>query len=119
MPTPPKKSREPFASPARPLSERVQDRVHTVTTKLASHRRGTQRRDLPTQLGGSNHSPELQALNHVFRDMGRTQRSARRQKGQAASSAVRQAALAFRENPSLPALVLVAASLDEVGLLFW
>jgi hypothetical protein len=51
--------------------------------------------------------------------MGRTQRTARRQTGQAPSPVVREAALAFREAPSLSALVLVAASLDEVGLLSW
>jgi hypothetical protein len=32
---------------------------------------------------------------------------------------VREAAQAFREAPSLPALVLVATSLDEAGLLGW
>jgi hypothetical protein len=51
--------------------------------------------------------------------MGRTQRSARRQTGQAPSPVVRDAARAFRQAPSLSALVLVAASLDEVGLLSW
>jgi hypothetical protein len=51
--------------------------------------------------------------------MGRTQRTARRQTGQAPSPVVREAARAFRRDPSLSALVLVAASLDEVGLLSW
>jgi len=62
---------------------------------------------------------ELRALRRVFREMGRTQRSTRRQTGQAPSPVVREAARAFRRDPSLSSLVLVAASLDEVGLLAW
>jgi hypothetical protein len=62
---------------------------------------------------------EVRALRRVFRDMGRAQRTARHQSGQEPSPVVRDAARAFRRAPSLSALVLVAASLDEVGLLAW
>jgi hypothetical protein len=55
----------------------------------------------------------------VFRDLGRSQRAARRQTGQAPSPVVREAALEFRRAPSFAALVLVAAALDEIGLLAW
>ncbi len=73
----------------------------------------------PKPLLGSEDVRELQALRRVFRDMGRTQRTTRRQTGQAPSPIVREAARAFRRAPSLSALVLVAASLDEAGLLSW
>jgi len=51
--------------------------------------------------------------------MGRSQRAARRQTGLPPFPVVREAAVAFRRAPSFAALVGVAASLDEVGLLSW
>ncbi len=114
----PTSSAFPEPSPGRPLIERVQERIDAATDRLSAHQRRARQRDKFTELPGDN-PLERQALRHVFREMGRKQRSARRQTGQAPSSIVRQAAVAFRQEPSLPALLLVAASLDEVGLLFW
>ena len=111
--------RSPQPSPARPLLELVQERVDAATAKLIAHRRQRKSSEPFAELQGGESPVGREALRHVFRDIGRNQRSARRQTGQAPSPVVRQAALAFRENPSLPALVLVAASLDEVGLLVW
>ena len=95
-------SPEPPTTATRPLVERVQELVTAAETRLTASPRGP---------------APLQALHRVFRDMGRAQRTARRRTGEAPSPIVRQAALAFRQAPSLSALVLVAASLDEIGLL--
>src|SRR5690349_21651705 len=115
MPTPPS---TPESLPPRPLIDRVQERVDAAAAKLTTdeHRKRHQEVFLESQ---DNTRLEVQALRRVFRDMGRRQRDVRRQTGQAPSPVVRQAAVAFRQCPNLPALVLVAASLDEVGLLFW
>jgi hypothetical protein len=118
MPTPPE-SPETSSSPARPLIERVRERVDKAAATLGQGGRGERRGSKPVQTLGSSAPREVRALRRVFREMGRTQRRARRQTGQAPSPVVRDAARAFREAPSLPALVLVAASLDEVGLLSW
>jgi hypothetical protein len=108
------------SSPPRPLIERVRERVDKAAASLGEggryERRGV--KSAPTTLG-SGAPREMRALRRVFREMGRTQRTARRQTGQAPSPVVREAARAFRQAPSMSALVLVAASLDEVGLLSW
>lgn len=104
------------AVPARPLAERVQERVAAARARSAARRPGDARRAAPLPDGSS--PDELEALQHVFCDMGRAQRDARRRTGQTPSPIVKQAAESFRDAPSLPALVLVAAALDEVGLLF-
>jgi hypothetical protein len=118
MPTPPE-SPETSSSPARPLIERVRERVDRAAATLGQAGRGERRGSKPVQTLGSAAPREVRALRRVFREMGRTQRRARRQTGQSPSPVVRDAARAFREAPSLSALVLVAASLDEVGLLSW
>jgi hypothetical protein len=118
MATPPE-SLETSSSSARPLIERVRERVDKASASLGQTGRGERRGGKPTQTLGSAAPREVRALRRVFREMGRTQRRARRQSGQAPSPVVREAARAFREAPSLSALVLVAASLDEVGLLSW
>jgi hypothetical protein len=110
---------ESSSRPVRPLVERVQERVAAAAASLATSRRGDRHRKLPTDFRGSANPTDMQALRRVFVDMGRDQRIARHQTGQAPSPVVRQAALAFRQAPSLSALVLVAASLDEIGLLSW
>jgi hypothetical protein len=88
----------------RPLIERVRERVDQAAA---------------TQGPTGRRQGDVHALRRVFREMGRSQRTTRRRTGQAPSPVVREAAQAFREAPSLSALVLVAASLDEVGLLTW
>lgn len=102
-----------FSSPTRPLAERVSERVATAASRLARRDRATRNRlDGPA-------STETSALRRVFKDMGRTQRAMRRQSGQAPFPGVRTAAVAFKREPSLTALVGVAATLEEVGLLGW
>lgn len=101
-----------------PIIDRVRDRVAAAAASLAGPAGRKSPRRKPTPF--ATESPrELRAMKLVFREMGRAQRATRRERGQEPSPAVREAALAFRRTPSLPALVLVAVSLDEVGLLAW
>jgi hypothetical protein len=109
-------SSESPISPDRPLLDRVRERVNRAAASLGTEQRGERRTAPPSDSGAPR---EMRALRRVFREMGRTQRTTRRQSGQAPSPVVREAARAFRRDPSLSALVLVAASLDEVGLLSW
>ena len=105
--------RDPKASPAsRSLNDRVQEQIDAATSKLSPNKRPRRHAERPALLGG-NGPQELRALQRVFREMGRSQRAARRQAGLAPSSVVREAAQAFRRAPSFTTLVGVAASLDE------
>jgi hypothetical protein len=105
------------SSASRPLIERVRERVdRAAATQGSTGRR--ERRGSPAGQASPGQG-DVRALRRVFREMGRSQRSTRRRTGQAPSPVVREAAHAFREAPSLSALVLVAASLDEAGLLSW
>jgi hypothetical protein len=116
MPVP----RDPKASPAsRSLNDRVQEQVDAATSRLSPNKRRRRHVKQPAQLLPGDSPQELRALQRVFREMGRSQRAARRQAGLAPSPVVREAAHAFRRAPSFAALVGVAASLDEVGLLAW
>ena len=111
--------RDPKASPAsRSLNDRVQEQIDAATSKLSPNKRSRRPAQRPALLAGAG-PQELRALQRVFREMGRSQRAARRQAGLAPSSVVREAAQAFRRAPSFTTLVGVAASLDEVGLLSW
>jgi hypothetical protein len=60
---------------------------------------------------------EIQSLKRVFRDLGNSYRRYRRQTGGPVVPGLREAAYNFRANPSLPALVAVAAFLDDLDLL--
>jgi hypothetical protein len=55
----------------------------------------------------------------VFNELAVTHRQFRLRSGQHASPALREAAQAFKESPSIPSLVAVAAFLEEDGLLEW
>jgi hypothetical protein len=116
MPSP----RDTTPSPTgRSLSDRVQEQVSAATSKRPTGKRPGRRVDKLAQASAGDHPEELRALHRVFREMGRSQRAARRQTGSPPSPVVREAARAFRRAPSFTALVSVAASLDEVGLLSW
>jgi hypothetical protein len=60
---------------------------------------------------------ETQSLNRVFRDLGYAYRRYRSQTGGPVVPGLRDAAYKFRANPSLPALVAVAAYLEKLDLL--
>ena len=102
----------------RPIIDRVHDRVAAAAASIAgsADRKRPRRKPVPF----ATESPrEVRAMKLVFQEMGRAQRATRQERGQEPSPAVRDAAIAFRRSPSMPALVLVASSLDEVGLLAW
>ncbi|HEU4799831.1 MAG TPA: hypothetical protein VFS94_04310 [Gemmatimonadales bacterium] len=102
----------------RPIIDRVHDRVAAAAASIAGPAARSRSRRKPVPF--ATESPrEVRAMKLVFREMGRTQRATRQERGQEPSPAVREAALAFRRSPSMPALVQVASSLDEVGLLAW
>jgi hypothetical protein len=60
---------------------------------------------------------ETQSLNRVFREMGYAYRRYRSQTRKPVVPGLRDAAYAFRANPSLPALVAVAGYLEKLDLL--
>ncbi|HEY9013597.1 MAG TPA: hypothetical protein VIM84_00865 [Gemmatimonadales bacterium] len=107
------KNAEPIAS----LSDRVAERVRNA--RLAIESQPNAGRASPTR-----HDPdstaeqrEVQSLKRVFGDMGRAYRRYRSQTGGPVVPGLRDANLSFRENPSLPGLITVAAFLDDLDLL--
>jgi hypothetical protein len=59
------------------------------------------------------------SLGSVFRELGDAHRRYRLRTGNSGTPELRAAARAFKAEPTLPALVTVAAFLDELGLLAW
>jgi hypothetical protein len=62
---------------------------------------------------------ERACLRMVFRELGDTHRRYRARTAQSGTPALRAAAHAFKQEPSLGSLVPVAAFLDEIGILGW
>lgn len=117
-------------SPAPSLNDRVLTRVREAglvsdqrarTSPPKSHRRRVS--DADPRSADNTRTPEqvreARALRRVFRDLGDSYRDHRRRTGAPVSADVREAALRFRRELSLPSLVSVAASLDHVGALPW
>ena len=112
-----------------PLAERVQARVSEVGLALDQRARASRPRskrpkapktDLPPAT--TAHLPptrEASSLRRVFNELAITHRQFRLRSGQHASPALRDAARVFKGAPSFPSLVLVAAFLEEDGLLEW
>jgi len=104
------------AEPVPSLTDRVAERV--INARLAIESRSKARRRPTLQDSTSSaEEREVQSLKRVFRDMGHTYRRYRRQTGGPVVPGLRDAAYNFRENPSLPTLVGVAAYLDKLQLL--
>lgn len=59
------------------------------------------------------------SLRTVFRELGDTHRQYRARTGNAGTAALREAAHAFKREPSMESLAAVAVFLDELGLLEW
>jgi hypothetical protein len=109
---------------AHPLADRVQARVAEVGQALDQRARAsrprTKRPKAPTSAGPvSGAGREASSLRRVFNELAVTHRQFRLRSGQHASPALREAAQAFKESPSIPSLVAVAAFLEEDGLLEW
>ena len=62
---------------------------------------------------------ERACLRMVFRELGDTHRRYRARTALSGTPALRAAAYAFKQEPSLLSLVPVAAYLDEIGILAW
>ncbi len=132
---PKKKSAQPSptASTAiHPLAERVQARMAEVGLALDQRARASRPRSKrvrppkasqPAAVSPQTATPtptrEASSLRRVFNELAITHRQFRLRSGQHASPALRDAARAFKEAPSFPQLVLVAAFLEEDGLLEW
>jgi hypothetical protein len=113
-----------------PLAERVQARVAEVGLALdqrarASRPRAKRAKPPKTELLQASRAQapaptrEASSLRRVFNELAITHRQFRLRSGQHASPALRDAARVFKEAPSFPSLVLVAAFLEEDGLLEW
>ena len=112
------------------LTDRVLARVVDAALALdqrarATRPKSTRRRSrTPDPLAASvTRSPEqlreARSLRRVFLDLGDSYREYRRRTGAAVSEDVRAAAVRFQRERSVPALVRVAASLDQLDILPW
>ncbi|MGH7527932.1 MAG: hypothetical protein ACREMX_14655 [Gemmatimonadales bacterium] len=110
-----------------PLSDRVRARVAEVALTLDDRSRASRPRSKRPRRQKAGVQPavapqmttEVRSLRRVFHELGTAYRQHRRQTGQHVSPAVRDAAIAFKQAPSLKSLVVVAAFLDEDGILAW
>jgi hypothetical protein len=132
-PMPKKKPAPSGSSPngsTHPLAERVQARVAEVGLALDQRARASRPRakrarppkaDVTTASTAQTpaHTREASSLRRVFNELAVTHRQFRLRSGQHASPALRDAARVFKEAPSFPSLVVVAAFLEEDGLLEW
>jgi len=116
--------------PLQPLTERVRARVAEVGLALEDRARagGRKIRRIPKTRQASSakpqmHNPEAareaQSIRVVFHELGDAHRQYRLRTGQHIPTALRDAGRAFKEAPNLSSLVLVAAFLDDAGILAW
>ena len=125
-------SRKPASSDTGPnLTDRVLARVNDARGRTGSSRQApvaqVETPPLPAVLdplaASMTRSPEElrqeRSLRRVFLDLGDSYREYRRRTGAPVSEDVRAAANRFRRERNVPALVLVAASLDELDILPW
>jgi hypothetical protein len=105
------------AEPIPSLNDRVAERVRNA--RLAIDSQPNARRASPPLHDSKTTAEqrEIQSLKRVFGDMGRAYRRYRSQAGGPVVPGLRDAAYSFRANPSLPALIGVAAFLDDLDLL--
>jgi phage host-nuclease inhibitor protein Gam len=116
------------AEPPRALVERVQARVTEVgrTLDQRASRASLKSRRRQRAVASSHAAPqspeaaqEIRSLRRVFRELGDAHREHRLRTGQHGSPALRDAAIAFKQAPSLTSLAVVAGLLDEIGILGW
>lgn len=105
------------AEPIPSLNDRVAERVRNARLAIESQPNGG-RASAPIQDSKTiAEQREIESLKRVFGDMGRAYRRYRKQVGGPVVPGLRDAAYGFRADPSLPALVTVAAFLDDLDLL--
>jgi hypothetical protein len=107
------------------LTERVRTRVAEADRSL-DRRPGPARRRLKSTKASSTARPapsetdrSTRSLRRVFHELGTTHREYRQRTGQRVPPDLREAAHAFKREPSLTSLVTVAGYLDELGILAW
>jgi hypothetical protein len=107
------------------LTERVRTRVAEADRSL-DRRPGTARRSSKSTKASSTARPapsetdrSTRSLRRVFHELGTTHREYRQRTGQRVPPDLREAAHAFKREPSLTSLVVVAGYLDELGILAW
>lgn len=121
-------SSRPFPS-SDPLTERVRSRLLLAGQSFDRRQRASLPGPRRRKRGGSLEAVpsgersvegrERACLRSVFRELGEAHRRYRTRTGLAGTPALRAAARAFKESPSLGSLVPVAAMLDELGVLAW
>lgn len=112
-----------------PLTERVRqrllaagqafDRRERATRPKSRQRKSSLSLAAPLSRDADSLGRERACLRSVFRELGEAHRRYRTQTGLAGTPALRAAARAFKEAPSVGSLVPVAAFLDELGVLAW
>jgi hypothetical protein len=107
------------------LTERVRTRVAEADRSI-DRRPGTARRRSKSTKASSIARPapsetdrSTRSLRRVFHELGTTHREYRQRTGQRVPPDLREAAHAFKREPSLTSLVTVAGYLDELGILAW
>ncbi len=107
------------------LAERVRTRVAEANRSL-DQRLGNARRRAKHSKASSTAPPApsdldrgTRSLRRVFHELGVAHREYRQRTGQRVPSDLREAAHAFKREPSLTSLVTVAGYLDELGILAW
>lgn len=126
----PEKASSRDGSAKKPLAERVRHRVSAVNRALERRdsaaqpkvkRSGTKKATTASAdaNGDVSSARELRALRSVFHDLGVTHRRYRQRTGETVAPALRSAAMAFRQEPSLTSLVPVAGFLEDLDLLEW
>jgi hypothetical protein len=115
--TSPRKINSEHADPIPSLTDRVTERVMNARLALESRPKSRRASSLLQDSKSAAEQRDTQSLRRVFRDMGHAYRRYRRQTGGPVVPGLRDAAYSFRANPSLPALVGVAAFLDNLDLL--
>jgi len=111
--------RPPRPREASTLAARVEQRVAEASQALARRHRATRPRTRSAAAAAPAPGLERASLAAVFRELGDTHRRYRHRTGQGGTPALRAAARAFKDAPSLQALVAVATFFDELGLLAW
>jgi hypothetical protein len=116
--------------PIQPLADRVRARVAEIDSALDRRARASRpkaKRARPLRAASlpsatpqvPAQSREVRSLRRVFHELAVTHRQYRTRTGDHVTPALRDAARAFQSAPSLPSLVVVAAFLEETGLLAW
>jgi hypothetical protein len=109
-----------------PIADRVRGRLEAAghafdrrerASRPKRHRPGLSL--VPSSDSDTVRRRETACLRSVFRELGDAHRRYRSQSGQGGTPALRAAAHAFKEAPSVAALVSVAEHLDELGILAW